>query len=168
MTDDTILAVEPMHEVRARFTTAEALNKAAAQLSMHGFDRADLSLPEPIGTQDQELGASTAAPDVDSRQARTLATSMAAAAGAMVAGGVVVATGGAAAVAAIAAVAAAGGAGALVGAVATGAKHATEHDRESKAAAGDLILAVRTPTPAKQDLAQSIARQFGALDVIAT
>jgi hypothetical protein len=37
-----------------------------------------------------------------------------------------------------------------------------------RAADGDLILAVRTPTPAKQDLAQSIARQFGALDVIAT
>lgn len=162
------LAVEAMHEVRARFTTAEALNEAAAQLSMHGFDRADLSLPEPNETPDRALGAPTAAPDDDSQQARTLATSLAAAAGAMVAGGVVVATGGAAAVAAVAAVAAAGGAGALVGAVATGAKHAEHNDRERKAAAGELILAVRTPTPDKEALAQSIVHRFGALDVIAT
>lgn len=166
--DGPTLAVEALHEVHARFATSEALNEAVAQLSMAGFDRADLALPDRHRSPDQYLGAATATTDVDSQQARTLATSLAAAAGAMLAGGVVVATGGAAGVAAVAAVAAGGGAGAVAHAIAATAQDADHADRDRKAAAGDLILAVRTPTRAKQDLAETLVRQSGALDIVTT
>jgi len=167
-TNQSDLAVEVLREVRARFTSSEALNEAVAQLSMAGFDRADLAVPDQTVSPNEQLGAATATTDSDSQQARTLATSLAAAAGAMLAGGVVVATGGIAAVAAVAAVAAGGGAGAVAHAIAAKVEDADHADRESKAAAGLLVLSVRTPTRAKQDLASAIATHAGALDVVAT
>jgi hypothetical protein len=162
------LAVEEPHEVRAWFPSAELLNEAVVKLGLAGFDRADLALPEANATPEKELAATPAHTDADARQARTLATSMAAAAGAMLAGGVIVATGGAAAAAALGAVAAGGGAGVLAGAIGTTAKDVEQTDRERKAASGELILAVRAPTPERRDLAKSIVRDAGATEIVAS
>src|SRR5690349_24167784 len=108
--------IEPLHEVRARFRNAEAMDRAVAALEMSGFDRADLSLPQasPSPAEDTpEAGARPVDSEEDARQARTLHTSAAASLAGMAAAGVVIATGGAAAPAVAAAAAGAGLAGGL-------------------------------------------------------
>ena len=167
---ETRLAVEVLHEVRARFETSAALDAAVGKLTMAGFDRADLALPDAPAAPNQELGAAPVADEADARQGRTLATSMAAATGAMIAGGVVaVATGGAALVgAAAAAVVAGGGAGALAGALATAAKNSEQVERNHKAATGALVLSIRAQTPEKRDLAERIACEAGGREIVAT
>ena len=103
--------IESLHEVRARFSDADAMERAVASLEMSGFDRADLSLPEvaPSRAEDTpEAGARPVDTEADVRQARTLQTSAAASLAGMAAAGVVIATGGAAAPA-VAAAAAGGG-----------------------------------------------------------
>ena len=68
-----------LHEVRATFASAEAMQNAADQLALHGFDRADLSLPNvdaPPENATPEAGASPADTEEDARQARTVHTSI--------------------------------------------------------------------------------------------
>jgi len=81
-----------LHEVRASFASADAMQSAADRLAMSGFDRADLSLPQVDVPPEQATPESSAKPadtDEDARQARTLHTSMGASIAALAAAGVV-------------------------------------------------------------------------------
>jgi len=157
-----------LSEVWATFATPDLLQNAIAQLEISGFDRADLSLPEvnpPPDLATPEAGARPADTEEDARQARTLHTSAAAAIAAMAAGGAVIATGGAVAPALAAAVAGGGVFGTAAYAISSATNSEEQDDRERKAAAGTLVLSVRTPTAAKQGDAQAILRSAGAMSV---
>jgi hypothetical protein len=158
-------AIGTIHEVRATFSSPEAMQDAVDRLEISGFDRADLSLPEtlPPGRHaTPESGAKPVDTDEDARQARTLHTSGAAAAAALAAAGVVVATGGAAAPAVAAAAVGGGVVGGAVYALSSAANQGEQEDREVKAASGRLILSVRAMTPQKRAEAEAILSSAGA------
>lgn len=166
MSDQTGAGTE--RSVRATFATADQMQDAVSKLSMSGFDRADLSLPSAEAVQGRETpeaGAQAANTEDDARQARTLGASTAAAVAAMAAVGVTVATGGAAAPVIAAAVVAGGAAGGSVFAVTGAASQTEQKDRENRAASGDLVLAVRATTDARQAEAETILRAAGATNV---
>lgn len=157
-----------LREVRAAFASPDQMQDAVSRLSVSGFDRADLSLPSPgltDGTETPEAGTKPASTESDARQARTLGASTAGAAAALAAAGVTVATGGAAAPAVAAAVVAGGAAGGSVFAVHGAADLMEQKDRDDRAASGDLVLAVRTPTEAKRTEAEAILRAAGATSI---
>jgi hypothetical protein len=154
-----------LREVRGTFASADQMQHAVSELSLSGFDRADISLPSPElleGTETPESGTKPASTEADARQARTLGASTAAAAAALAAAGVTIATGGAAAPAVAAAVVAGGAAGGSVFAVHEAADHMEQDDRDVRAASGDLVLAVRATTDAKRIEAEAIMRAAGA------
>jgi hypothetical protein len=166
--NDSADGTNTLREVRATFASADQMQGAVTKLSMCGFDRADLSLPSPAlveGTETPESGTKPASTDEDARQARTLGASTAAAAAAMAAAGITVATGGAAAPVIAAAALAGGAAGGSVFAVHRAADQVEQSDRDDKARSGDLVLAVRTPTEAKQSEAVALLRAAGATDI---
>ena len=114
------------------------MEAAIAQLTMAGFDRAALSLPQThvaAGQATPELGADAPLTDTDVRQARTMGTSMAGSIGALAAAGAVIATGGAAAVAAAAAAAIGAGAALTANAAGNAADKVQADDRTDRAAA---------------------------------
>lgn len=155
-------------ELQATFAHPDQMQAAVSKLSMSGFDRADLSLPSPglvEGTETPEAGTKPAATDADARQARTLGASTAAAAAALAAAGVTVATGGAAAPAVAAAVIAGGAAGGSVFAAHDIADHMEQDDRDTRAAQGHLVLAVRITSDAKRSRAEAILRAAGATSI---
>ncbi len=157
-----------MREVRATFATPEQMQEAVGQLSVSGFDRADLSLPSPgllEGTETPEAGTKPASTDVDAQQARTLGASTAATVAAIAAAGIVVATGGAAAPAVAAAAVAGGAAGGSIFAAHRVSDTVEQTEREDRAATGDLVLAVRTPTAEKQAKAETVLRAAGATSI---
>jgi hypothetical protein len=157
-----------IHEVRGIFPSDAALQEAIAQLTLAGFDRADLSLPHATPWPEDatpEQGADEPTTEVDAQQARTLHTSGAAAVGALLAAGVTVATGGVAAAAAGAAVGAGAAAGAVAAALSRGDDSSQHEKREKAAAAGELILSVRTPNAAKEGEAEAIMRAAKATRV---
>jgi len=144
------------------------MQEAVRQLETSGFDRADLSLPEPTpptAYATPEGGAKPADTEEDARQARTLHTSGAAAVAAMAAGAAVIGTGGALAPAVAAAVVGGGVAGGAAYAISSAANSGEQADRERKAATGGLVLAVRAPTAAKQGEAEGILSSAGATSV---
>ena len=156
---------EAVQEVRGAFPSDQAMQDAISRLSMAGFDRAEISLPDadPAPTRaTPEQSAENPETEDDSRQSRTLHTSMAASVGAMAAAGAVIATGGAALPAVAAAVA--GGLG--LGAAAEGLSKASDkvqHDmREEAAARGELLLSVHLRDPARQGIAEQAMREAGA------
>ncbi len=150
------------HEVRAHFDDPDWLQDAVSSLSLAGFDRADLSVPESSGTATTpETAARPADTEEDARQARTVHTSTGAAVAAMAAAGVMLATGGAAAPAVAAAVAAGGAAGGGIFFISSAANAGEQNTRDADAAAGRLMLAVRAPTPARQAEAEGILRAAG-------
>ncbi len=160
--------IESLHEVRARFTDADAMDRAVASLEMSGFDRADLSLPEamPSRVEDTpEAGAKPVDTEEDARQARTLHTSAAASLAGMAAAGVVIATGGAAAPAVAAAAAGAGLAGGLAYGLSSAANRDEQVDRNQRAASGELILSVRAANAAKGEQAKAILREAGGTEL---
>jgi len=161
-------AISELHEVRARFPDSATMQEAVGRLSMAGFDRADLSLPEeapPPERATPEAGAKPVDTEEDARQARTVHTSTAASLAAMAAAGVTIATGGAA----LPAIAAAAAAGGLVGgatfAVSSAANSGEQSDRDMKAATGTLILSVRTPNEEQRSKAEAILRATGGTDI---
>ncbi len=157
-----------LHEVRGVFDDSERMSDAVGQLSVAGFDRADLSLPEaapPPERSTPESGAKPADSDEDATVARTLHTSGAASVAALAAAGITIATGGAAAVAGVAAVAAGAVAGGATFAVTNAADESEQQDRDVKAASGELILSVRAPTLEKMAEAEGILRAAGAIDI---
>jgi hypothetical protein len=157
-------AIGALHEVRASFSHPDAMQAAVDRLEISGFDRADLSLPEPTPST-PEAGARPVDTEPDARQARTLHVSAAAAAVALAAAGVVIAGGGAAAWAVVAAVAGAAVAGGLVHLLSSAANESEQMDRERKAATGTLILAVRTPDPQRRAEAVAILHATGGTEL---
>lgn len=152
------LAPEPAL-VAGHFDGDAAMQRAIADLEHAGFDRAELSVPEP--------GAHAAAPvvDDDARQIRTLQAGTAATAGAMAAAGVAVATGGAAVVA-VAAAAAVGLGAAGLSEAASHAVDAMRHERRENAAAhGTLVLTVRVRDEDARARARAILHAAGAAEV---
>jgi len=161
-------AIGGVHEVRGFFSSADQMQTAIQQLSVSGFDRADLSVPEiaaPVERSTPESGALPADTDDDARQARTMHTSTAAAIAALAGAGVTVATGGAAAVAAVAAVAAGAAVGGATYAVSTAANDQEQAELDTRAALGKLMLSVRAPNEAKRAEAKGILRAAGATDI---
>jgi hypothetical protein len=161
-------ALGELHEVRGTFPNSEQMQEAIQRLSVAGFDRADLSVPEanaPLERSTPESGAMEADTEDDARQARTLHTSTAAAMAALAGAGVTVATGGAAAPAVAAALAAGAVAGGATYAVSSAANEQEQAERDMRASMGRLILSARAPTTAKRSEAETILRDTGATDV---
>ena len=157
-----------IYEVSARFHHGTQMEDAVTRLTMAGFDRADLSLPQADAAQaTPEGGAEAVTTDTDRRQARTLGTGLAAAAGALAGAGITIATGGAAAVGLAAAAAAGGAAAAASNAVGQGAEGLSEVRHEEAAAQGLLVLTARTKNEGDRDRAMAAMRAAGALDVTA-
>ncbi len=161
---------EAVQEVQGVFPSDAALQDAIAKLTLAGFDRADLSLPDTSPAASDatpEMGAEAPTTDTDMRQVRTMGTSMAGTIGAIAAAGATIATGGAAGVAIAAA--AAVGAGSALAANASGnaANNVQTEARNEAAAAGHLVLAVHAATPEHQATATRIMRESGASDVAA-
>lgn len=161
-------AIGVLHEVRATFSSSDAMQGAVARLEMSGFDRADLSLPEampPVEHATPEAGAKPVDTGQDAQQARTLHVSGAAAAVALAAGAVVIATGGTVGWAIAAAIVGALIAGGLVYLVSSAANQAEQMDRDRKAASGVLILSVRAPNAEKSQEAEAILRAAGGMNL---
>jgi hypothetical protein len=157
-----------MTELRANFADSERMQDAVSELSVSGFDRADLSLPSPgllDGSETLEAGTKPAATESDARQMRTLGASTAATAAAIAAAGITVATGGAAAPAVAAAVVAGGAAGGSVFAIHGASGQREQDDRNARAVNGDLVLSVRATTDAKRAEAEAILRASGATNI---
>jgi hypothetical protein len=160
--------VAPLTGVRATFPSSDQMQAAVSKLSLSGFDRADLSLPSPglvEGTETPEAGTKPASTDSDAQQMRTLGASTAAAAVGIAAAGITIATGGAAAPAIAAAVLAGGAAGGSVFAIHGAANQMEQSNRDERAAAGDLVLAVRAVTEGKRAEAEAILRAAGATHI---
>jgi hypothetical protein len=163
--NDQADGIATRREVRATFASSDQMQDAVSRLSLSGFDRADLSLPSPAlvqGAETPEDGAKPASTEADARQARTMGASTAASAAALAAAGITVATGGAAAPAVAAAVVAGGAAGGSVFAVHGAADRMEQHDRDARAASGELVLAVHATTNEKLSEAEMIVRAAGA------
>jgi hypothetical protein len=161
-------ALNERHEVTASFRSSHEMQQAISQLNLHGFDRADLSLPEQNPPSDRatpESGALEADTEEDARQARVLQSSTAASVAALAAVGITVATGGAAAPAIAAAVLAGGAVGGATFAVSSAANSHEQDVRDDRAATGDLVLSVRTPTSAKRVEAEAILRSAGGSNI---
>lgn len=155
-------------EVQGLYATDAAMQEAVAQLTLAGFDRAELSLPiaqlDPAHAT-AETSAEVPTTLIDVQQTRTMATSMAGTIGAFAAAGAIIATGGAAAVAIAGAAAIGGGAAALVHTVGDGIAANEQHRLDDRAAAGELVLSVRTFTADKRDIAMRVLRDCGATRV---
>ncbi len=157
-----------VEEVQGVFPSDAALQDALGRLRMVGFDHADLSLPTTrpaASAATPNQGAADPLTEDDTRQARTLGTSMAGTIGAFAAAGATVATGGAAAVVIAAAAAVGAGSALAANAVGTAAKNSQEETRDEAAAAGELILAVHAPTADKRATAERIMKEAGAISV---
>ena len=160
-----------LHEVRGTFASSDEMDRAVKSLSMAGFDRADLSLPEPsppVSRRTPESGAEAANTEEDARQVRALEAGTAGAIAGIAAAGLTVATGGAALAAAAAAVAAGTALGGGTFAARSAANQAEQNSRDAQAREGALILSVRATTPERRSQAESILRSAGAIEVEAT
>jgi hypothetical protein len=150
----------------ARFDDPARMQDAASRLTLAGFDRAALSVPE--NADGVALDAAPAYTDEDARQARTLGASTAGSVAAMAAAGITIATGGAAAPAVIAALAAGGVLGGATYVAHDVANSAEQHVRDDRAAHDSLILSVRAATPEQRAQAEQILHTAGALSVETT
>lgn len=154
-----------VQEVLGCFPNDIAIQDAISCLSMAGFDRSEISVhdADPAALRaTPEQSAENPNTEDDSRQSRTLHTSMAASVGALAAAGAVIATGGAALPAIAAAVAGGVGLGAAMEGV-TRASDKVQHDlREEAASRGELLLSVHLRDPARQSIAESAMREAGA------
>ena len=141
---------EAIQEVQGIFPSNAALQDAVGRLTRSGFDRAAISLPDASPDADDatpSAGAQNPDTEDDTRQSRTLQSSMAATAAGMVGAGVTIATGGAALVA----VAAAAGLGIAAGGAVSAAHSAMDdnqgRERDAAAAAGQLVLSATANDP---------------------
>jgi hypothetical protein len=154
-----------VEEVQAVFPSDSSLQDAIARLGMAGFDRSDISIPGTQSATTPEQGADNPNTEEDTRQERTLHTSLAGSAGAMAAAGAVVATGGAALPAVAAAAAGGVGLGAAAHGLSNAAKSAEHSEREAAAQSGELVLSVRLRQPDEQAKAEQAMRDAGATKV---
>jgi hypothetical protein len=161
-------AIGALHEVDAVFDDSGRMDAAVNRLLLTGFQRADLSLPEPdapVERSTPESGAEPAYTEDDAVGARTLHTSGVASVAGLLAAGLVVGTGGVAAAAFGAALGAAALAGGATFAVARLSDTQEQSMRDVRAAEGRLLLAVRTPDAAQRAQAESILRECGAVEI---
>jgi hypothetical protein len=159
---------ESVQEVQGIFPSDAALQDAVGRLTRSGFDRAAISLPaaNPAAADATPTeGAADPHTEDDTRQSRTLQSSMAATAAAMLGAGVTVATGGAALVAAAAAAGMGVAAGGAVSAAHTAMEASQTHSRDSAAAAGQLVLAVAANDPDAAMKATMAMQAAGATQV---
>ena len=141
---------DSIQEVQGIFPSNATLQDAVGRLTRAGFDRAAIALPAANphpSDATPSAGAEDPMTEDDTRQARTLQSSMAATAGAFVAAGVTVATGGAALVAAAAAAGAGLAAGGAVQAARAVSDTAQSNARDASAAAGQLVLSATAHDP---------------------
>jgi hypothetical protein len=164
MADNPVIN-ETIHEVQGIFPNDAALQDAIGRLTRAGFDRAALSLPAANPHPEYATpgaGAENPNTEDDTRQSRTLHSSMAASVGAMVGAGVTVATGGAALVAAAAAVGLGVAAGGAMEAVHGAADAAQTSGRNTAATAGQLVLSAAVSDPDAVLKATAAMQQAGA------
>jgi hypothetical protein len=159
---------QAIEEVRGSFPSDAALQDAIAKLTTAGFDHAELSLPQTAPSAAEatpEAGADNPDTDEDVRQVRTLNTGLAGAAGMMAAGAALAATGVGLPAVAAAAAAAGAGSGLAVNAASRLSDDRQHEERERRARAGQLVLAVRAPDPEKRERAGRIMAEAGARKV---
>ena len=154
-----------VHGVQGTFPSDASLQDAMAQLTLHGCDRADLSLPKfdpPAGGATPDESAENPDTDVDDRQVRTLVTGMAGYLGAAVVAGATVATGGAIGLALAAAAAVGIGTGLTANAADTAFSEAEHAQREVLAQQGRLVLSVHAWDEEGQQEIMAILQAAGA------
>jgi len=154
-----------VQEVQGVFPDDATMQDALSQLTLAGYDRADLSLPEDQPAGAVETPNESAEPptdDADKRQLRTLGTSMAGYAGAVAVAGATLATGGAAGLAVAAAAAMGAGTAAAANTAGQAADAAQVEERNRRGREGRLILAVRTTSPAQVNQVMELMQKAGA------
>jgi hypothetical protein len=159
---------EAIQEVQGIFPSDATLQDAIGRLTRAGFDRAAISLPAAnpeAADATPSAGAQDPNTEDDTRQTRTLQSSMAATAGAMVGAGVTVATGGAALLAVAAAAGAGLAAGGAVQAARAVADGAQQQGRDAAASAGRLVLAATAHDPDATMKATMAMQAAGATEV---
>ena len=156
-----------VREVQGRLPDEGTLQQAIQALLTGGFDRGDLSLPDPEAAEATTTQATgNPADEHDTRQARTLANSTIGIAAALITGTVAsVATGGAAIPVAAAAVGAAAGAGGLTHLGFQKAADKREAGHDAQAAKGTLILAAIVRDDEHERKATAILQEMGATHV---
>lgn len=150
--------------VYALMPDGERLNTAIKALEESGFDRADLSLPEvdpPVDRATPEAGATEADTDVEAQQSRLVHSAVGGSFAAMMAATATAATGGVAAAVAGAAIGTGLAVGAAANAISRWASNEEQQERDRRAAAGRLVLAVRTADAARRDRAVEVLRANG-------
>ena len=155
-----------VREVHGAMPDEGMLQQATQALLAAGFDRGDLSLPDPTATKSDPQAAGSVAGEHDVRQARTLVNSTVGVAAALIGGTVAsVATAGAAIPVAAAAVTAAIGAG---GATQLGFQNAADNreaEHDAQGTRGQLILAALVRDEEKEKLATDVLQKAGATHV---
>ncbi len=156
---------EEVQELQAYFPNDATLQDAMGRLTLLGFDRADLSLPDMHSAEATPDQADAATSDIDSKQVRTMASGITGTAAGM-AVAATLATGGLAAplVAAGAGLSALGVAAATTG-VGVAADQAGSSERDRLGAEGKLILAVRIRTQEQTRNATEALNGAGATKV---
>jgi len=155
-------------EVQGIFSNDDTMQDALSQLTLAGYDRADFSLPEEqhsTATATPNESAENPTDDIDKAQLRTLGTGMAGYAGAVAVAGAVLATGGAALLAVGGAAIVGAGTAAAAEAVGQAADKNAIGERNRRGAAGTLVLAVRTRTPAQAQQVMDLMQKTGATKV---
>jgi hypothetical protein len=159
---------EGLTEIRGLFPSNATLEDAILRLTSEGFDRAELSIPDPSPTRADatpEAGAENPNTNIDERQTQTLHTSMAATVGALAAAGAVIASGGLAAPAVAAAVAGGVGLGAAAEGIVRATSRSDANAREEAAKRGELFLSVALRSPDQQAKAEAAMWRAGAMRV---
>lgn len=159
----------PVREVHGLLPDEGTLQQATQALLTGGFDRGDLSLPDPElaateAIQTQSTGS--VVDEHDARQVRTTLNSTVGVAAALVGGAVAsVATGGAMLPVAAGAVASALGAGGLTQLGVQGAANRREAGHDAKGARGQLVLAAVVRDAERERAATEILQKAGATEV---
>jgi len=161
---------QKVEEVCGVFAHDASLSDAVSRLTDAGFDRARMVLTahaQHISAAPSVAATENPKPEDDTRQLRTLHSSMAASAAAMAGAATVVATGGAA----LAAVAVAAGAGVVAGGGMLAATNASDNlrseARDEAASRGLLSLVVGVSNPHEKALAEQAMREAGATEITA-
>lgn len=157
-----------VQEVQGHFPSDATMQAALGELTLAGYDRADLSLPEEqaaVASGTPSEGADNPTDSTDKAQLRTLGTGMAGYLGAVAVAGATIATGGTAALAIGAAAAVGVGGAAAAEVVGQAADKAQVAVRDQQGAEGRLILAVRVRSPEQSEQVTQMMRTAGATDV---
>ncbi len=170
-----------VREVVGAFHSAEALEKAIAELASSGWDKSEMSLLGQEGVfqpgipahghdmhqaaDEPEVKRSPVVEDEDVRQGRTLATSLAAVIAAFAASGATILTGGGALAAAIGAAAAGGGAAAAANTIGRWISGSRSDFLRDQVDQGGILLWVKIQSGAQEEQALEILKRHGATDV---